>query len=94
MSRAGEPGEEAEDSGTDIEIDVQEDTCNMESIKVPKPTGRSKSRSPIKKIKQFFRGSSPKGGKGQEKTAKYLKGVDTSRYYQVSHDFGRISGYR
>lgn len=82
--------EEEEDSGTDIELEVTEDPERkaniMDSVRIQaaKPP-RSKSRSPMKRIKKFFKGSS--SSKDQDKTSKYLQGVDTSRYYQVLQYF-------
>ena len=82
---------EEEDSGTDIELEVTEDpertTSIMDSVRIQAKPPRSKSRSPMKRIKKFFKGSS---SKDQDKTTKYLQGVDTSRYYQVKIGFKNI----
>ena len=79
------PAEE-EDSGTDVELEVTEDpesvTYIMDSVRIQAKPPRSKSRSPMKRIKKFFKGSSG-SSKDQDKTAKYMQNVDTSRYYQV-----------
>ena len=50
------------------------------------PKSPKRSKSPIKRIKQFFKGSSSKvvdkNAADADKTTKYLQGVDTSRYFQ------------
>ena len=62
------------------ELDTEMDP----NAKPPKSPKRSKS--PIKRIKQFFKGSSSKvvdkNAADADKTTKYLQGVDTSRYFQ------------
>ena len=77
-----------EDSGTDIELEVTEDpgkTNIMDSVRIQAKPPRSKSRSPMKRIKKFFKGSSSSSSKDQDKTNRYMQGVDTSRYYQVCY---------